>query len=176
MRIISGDLGGRYIEVPRTARLRPTPERVREAWFSAISADVDGAKVMDLYAGSGALGIEALSRGAAHVHFVEKDRKVAGLLRRTLKNLELENRATVIAGSVRSWIGTILEGRDVIPFDIGLADPPYRTGESTRLLEMFRSTPFATQLWLEHEAKPEWDRDSDWRGRYGDTWLSRFRS
>jgi len=173
LRIISGDLGGRYIEVPRRSRIRPTPERVREAWFSALAGDLVGTTVLDLYAGTGILGVEALSRGAAHVHFVEKDRRAAALLRHTLQMLGLQDRGTVITGNARSWIGQRFEGQ-TLAFDIGLADPPYRMGEAGRLLALFHSTRFAGELWIEHEARLEWADVPAWTGRYGDTWLSRF--
>ena len=71
LRIVAGELGGRRIEVPPGRQVRPTGERVREAWFSALGDRIGGSTAIDLFAGSGALGIEALSRGASTVHFVE---------------------------------------------------------------------------------------------------------
>jgi 16S rRNA (guanine966-N2)-methyltransferase len=121
-RIVAGTAGGRRLEVPPTGT-RPTSERVREAMFSALESavDIDGARVLDLYAGSGALGLEALSRGAASATFVETDRKALEVLRRNAATLGLPG-VTVLPGSVES----VLAGPAGAPFDVILADPPYR--------------------------------------------------
>jgi 16S rRNA (guanine966-N2)-methyltransferase len=121
-RIVAGTAGGRRLEVPPKGT-RPTSERVREAMFSALEAAVDlgGARVLDLYAGSGALGLEALSRGAASATFVETDRKALEVLRRNAATLGLPG-VTVLPGSVES----VLAGPAGAPFDVILADPPYR--------------------------------------------------
>lgn len=121
-RIVAGDLGGRRIAVPPRGT-RPTSERVREAMFSAISArlDLEGARVLDCYAGSGALGIEALSRGAAYALFLESDRRAAAVLASNLRSLGLA------AAAVRtSTVEAFAAGpADQQPFDLLVADPPY---------------------------------------------------
>lgn len=101
---------------------RPTSERVREALFSALDSfvDLDGAHVLDLYAGSGALGLEALSRGAAAATFVESDRKALDVLRRNVSTVDLPG-AVVLPGAVESVLATTATE----PFDVVLADPPY---------------------------------------------------
>lgn len=125
-RIIAGRAGGRRIAVP-SAGTRPTSDRVREALFSALAADpgLDGAAVLDLCAGSGALGLEALSRGAAHALFVESDRRAAGMLRRNVAALGLPG-ATVRAASA----ATVLHGPADRAYDVVLVDPPYATADA----------------------------------------------
>lgn len=121
-RIVAGTAGGRRIAVPPRGT-RPTAERVREAIFSAVTARIDlaGTRVLDLYAGSGALGIEALSRGAGHAVFVESDRAAAGVLRRNLANLGLTG-----AGQLRQQpVDAVLAGRPDAGYHLVLADPPY---------------------------------------------------
>jgi 16S rRNA (guanine966-N2)-methyltransferase len=119
MRVIAGTLGGRSLSAPRGLATRPTGDRVREALFS-ILGDVAGASVLDLYAGTGALGIEALSRGAERAVFVESARPALAVLRKNLLSLGLQ--ASVLADPVERALDRILaEG----PFDLVLADPPY---------------------------------------------------
>lgn len=123
-RIVAGRAGGRRLAVPPKGT-RPTSERVREAMFSALQAaiELDGAHVLDLYAGSGALGLEALSRGAASATFVESDRKALDVLRRNADAVGLPG-AVVLPGAVE----TVLAREAPEPFDVVLADPPYATG------------------------------------------------
>ena len=125
-RIIAGRAGGRRIAVP-PAGTRRTSDRVREALFSALTADpgLDGAAVLDLCAGSGALGLEALSRGAAHALFVESDRRAAAVLRRNVADLGLPG-ATVRASSA----GAVLAGPADRAYDVVLVDPPYATPDA----------------------------------------------
>lgn len=120
-RIVAGSVGGRRIGVPARGT-RPTSERVREALFSALEAaiDLDGSRVLDLYAGSGALGLEALSRGAAHATFVETDRRAVQLLRRNISALGFRD-----AEVEQAKAETLLGGTAAAPFDVVLADPPY---------------------------------------------------
>ncbi len=122
MRVIAGTLRGRTLLAPSGAGTRPTADRVREALFS-ILGDIAGARVLDLYAGTGALGIEALSRGAAHATFVEHARPALRILRRNIQSLGLASTTTVLparaerALSAKPW-GTCL-------FDLIFIDPPY---------------------------------------------------
>ncbi len=121
MRVIAGRLGGRRLVAPRGWATRPTSDRVREALFSALG-DLGGARVLDLYAGTGALGIEALSRGAARATFVENARPALAALRENLASLGLDRAAHVVARPVAAGAsGGALAG----PFDLVLADPPY---------------------------------------------------
>jgi len=119
-RIVAGAAGGRRLVVPSTAR--PTTDRVREALFNVLSArvDFDGMRVLDLYAGSGALGLEALSRGASAVLMVESDRRAAEAIARNIAALGLPG-ATVRRGAVGAVLGAEAPG----PMDLVFADPPY---------------------------------------------------
>ena len=122
-RLIAGVAGGRRLKVPRTG-VRPTGDRAREALFNSLGTlvDLDGAAVLDLYAGSGALGLEALSRGAADVLLVESSPGVLPVLRENVAAVGLPG-ARVVAGSVP----TVVAGPPPARFDVVLADPPYAT-------------------------------------------------
>lgn len=111
---------------------RPTSERVREAVFSAVQArcTLNGARVLDLYAGSGALGLEALSRGAGHVRFVESDRRAAAVLRRNVEQLGLGGPGGGAAEVTVATVSAVLQGRPDLPYDVVLADPPYALGDA----------------------------------------------
>ena len=120
LRVVAGSLGGRSIAAPRGRDTRPTSARVREALFS-ILADVGGLRVLDLFAGSGALGIEALSRGAASAVFVERSPAAARVLRANLSSLALD--APVV---VRDAVAFVQDaGRRGDQYDLALLDPPY---------------------------------------------------
>ena len=122
-RLIAGSAGGRRLKVPASG-VRPTGDRAREGLFNSLGSllDLDGARVLDLYAGSGALGLEALSRGAAEVVFVESGPRVLPVLRANVASVGLPG-GRVVAGSVP----TVVAGRAPARFDLVLADPPYAT-------------------------------------------------
>lgn len=121
MRVIAGRLGGRRLLSPRGGDTRPTADRVREALFSSLG-DLTGALVCDLYAGTGALGIEALSRGARRAVFVESARPALAVLRENLASLGLGDAARVVPLPVERALELL---RDDAPFDLALLDPPY---------------------------------------------------
>jgi 16S rRNA (guanine966-N2)-methyltransferase len=122
LRIIAGSLGGRLIEVPEEGT-RPFADRVRQALFAVLEPRLPGAHVLDLCAGSGAAGIEALSRGAASVLFVDLSRRAAEVIRRNLAGLDLVARAEVrVADAGSSAVSLAASGR---VFDLVIADPPY---------------------------------------------------
>jgi 16S rRNA (guanine966-N2)-methyltransferase len=131
LRIIAGELGGRRIRSVERPGLRPTTDRVRESVFSMLGAriDFDGIDVLDLFAGTGALGIEALSRGARRCTFVEKDRRTAMLIEENLRELGLADRSAV---SVRDALAFV--GECDATFDLILADPPYAATTFDRLV------------------------------------------
>ncbi|QCQ91820.1 16S rRNA (guanine(966)-N(2))-methyltransferase RsmD [Rhodococcus sp. SGAir0479] len=124
-RIVAGRAGGRRLKVPASGT-RPTSERVREALFSSLDSriDLEGAAVLDLYAGSGALGLEALSRGAEHVLLVESDAKAAAVVKQNVATVGLPG-AVVRTASVASVVGGTAERE----YDVVLADPPYAVTE-----------------------------------------------
>jgi 16S rRNA (guanine966-N2)-methyltransferase len=117
VRVVAGEFKGRRLAAPRGAGTRPTADRVREALFSMLG-DVAGARVLDLYAGSGALGIEALSRGAASAVFVERDAQAVAAIERNLEPLDVD--ASVARAEAVRWLGRA-EGR----YDLVFCDPPY---------------------------------------------------
>ena len=170
LRVIAGEFGGRRLRAPAGTRTRPTRSAVREAWFNAIAAHLPGACVIDLFAGSGALGIEALSRGARSVRFVESDTRVVNVLRANLEMLELSARTEI----TRMDVFRALESVDSGAYDVALADPPYDAGLAERLLGVWQRRPFAGILCVEHGRDELTDRDADWRRVYGETGLSFF--
>ena len=126
-RIIGGSAGGRRLSTPRGATTRPTSDRVREAMFSAIESwcgSLHGLRFLDLYAGSGAVGLEAWSRGAGIVTLVESDRRTAALVSDNARAIGFL-RAHVVAGAV----GTTLRRPPSAPYDVAFLDPPYPLGE-----------------------------------------------
>lgn len=123
MRVIAGTAGGVPLFVPKTG-LRPTMDQVRAAIFSALGERVVGARVLDLFAGTGALGIEALSRGAAAVVFVESERRAVETIRRNLEKTRLAGPAATVLGA--EVFAVLARGWGVAgPFDLVFADPPY---------------------------------------------------
>jgi 16S rRNA (guanine966-N2)-methyltransferase len=169
MRIVAGTWGGRTIQAPPGRGTRPTTDRVREAWMSIVSPELPGARVLDLFAGSGALGLEALSRGASHCTFVEQDAKALAILKANVKALGAEDRTDAFRTDALKFAA----GLDAGAFDVAFADPPYAKGFARGLAETFAATPFAALLCIEHGKD---DVLPDLAGarsrRYGDTWLT----
>jgi 16S rRNA (guanine966-N2)-methyltransferase len=165
MRVVAGALRGRRIEAPPGNDTRPTTDKVREAVFNALgSLDlVRDATVADLYAGSGALGIEALSRGAAHVTFVERDRTALRTLRDNLRTLELDDVSTVVAGDA------LVMGRN-LDVDVVLADPPYGFDRWADLLATTRAAFVVAESGREIDPIPGWAASRS--RRYGRTWVT----
>jgi 16S rRNA (guanine966-N2)-methyltransferase len=130
MRVIAGEAKGRRLTGIRAGRLRPTTDRVREALFSALGEQVVGATVLDLYAGSGALGIEALSRGAASAVFVDADPTAVAAIRSNLALTKLGERATVVRTRAEAFVSTWVGER----FDVVVMDPPYAQGAPVDVL------------------------------------------
>ena len=122
MRVIAGSAGGIPLACPRSGDVRPTMDQVRGAIFSSLAERVPGARVLDLFAGAGGLGIEALSRGAREATFVESDHRVAASIRANLEKTRLAARATVICRDAFAFLQ-----EQPAPFDLILADPPYTT-------------------------------------------------
>jgi 16S rRNA (guanine(966)-N(2))-methyltransferase RsmD len=178
MRVVAGRLGGRKLVAPRGETTRPTIDRVREALFSVLGA-LEGARVLDLYAGTGALGIEALSRGAATAVFVESDRAALAALETNLKALALGAEARVFPLAVERALARVAEAG---PYDLVFADPPYADVErAARNLDVLAERGALGQgAWivLEH-ARKDTPKPSalvlDETRLYGDTALSLFR-
>lgn len=178
LRIVAGEWRGRRIVVPE-AQVRPTSDRVREAWMSIVGPSIDGARVIDLCAGSGALGLEALSRGAAHCDFVDRDPAVLKTLRKNIATLGAEERATVHRADVVEFLEDV-EGAGG-PWDLAFSDPPYKQKVARTLVERWLAAPFATIFGVEHEAElvlPDADTDARAADRrvYGGTAITLFRT
>ena len=169
MRIIAGEWGGRRLTAPVGRRTRPTSDRLREAWMSAMGGTFDGLRVADLFAGSGALGLECLSRGAATCTFVEKATSALRSLETNVEALGAGDRSTVVRADVLTW----LDGPELPTFDLALADPPYARGWAAALAERWLRAPFSRELWIEHRADEPLPSAPEVRQRrYGDTLLS----
>jgi 16S rRNA (guanine966-N2)-methyltransferase len=163
MRIVAGELGGRRLRIPKDGRVRPTADRVREAWMSIMGQELRNARVLDLFAGSGALGLEALSRGAAEAIFVELSPASLEALRANIVTLGVGERATVHRVDALRYA----EWLDAGTFDLAFADPPYASDAADRLVALFRRHPFARILSVEHPAARRVQGDET--RRYGDT-------
>lgn len=176
MRVIAGAAKGRRLEAPTGRGTRPTADRVREALFSSLQLRLPGARVADLYAGSGALGIEALSRGAATATFVERSRSAYATIRHNLEVTGLAEDAAVLVSSVRAALRDELPGG---PFDIVLLDPPYDVDPHAlgEVLELVAGTLAADAIVIvegsRRAADPRWPRSlrPGRTRRYGDTVL-----
>ena len=166
MRIVAGEFGGRRLVAPSDARVRPTSDRVREAWMSIVGEAIPGARVLDLFAGSGALGLEALSRGANLAEFVELGAASIKALGVNIEALGVGPRCRIHKGDALRLAGTLQPGA----FDLAFADPPYAHDAAADLVALFRRTPFARILSVEHRAALALPGD-DTR-RYGDTALT----
>ena len=128
VRIIAGQWRSRVIHFPASIELRPTPDRVRETLLNWLGQQLDGLECVDLFAGSGALGFEALSRGAARVVMLERDRRVAAALRESARVLAAEG-AQVVEADAMAWLA-----RGGERFDVAFVDPPYASGLAAKAL------------------------------------------
>lgn len=153
MRIIAGTAGGLLLESPEGEDVRPTYDRVKEAWFSSLQPRLRGARVLDAFAGSGALGLEARSRGAAEVVCIERDAETAALIERNMQHTGLEVR--LVVGSVPGVLGGFLGD---LSFDVVLLDPPYDLGRDD-LHEVLAAVAAVTapggEVWLEAASRAE---------------------
>ena len=146
MRIVGGTLAGRDLTSPNDFRVRPTAEHVRAATLDALRDDVAGARVLDLFAGTGALGLEALSRGARSADFVETRPASLHALRANVAALRVRDRSRIFKRDALPFAAALLPGS----YDIVFADPPYGSRMLDRVLERWRERPFAPVLVLEH--------------------------
>ena len=165
LRIIAGQWKGHSLRPLKGRDVRPTTDRVREAWMSALGSRLHDASVLDLFSGSGALGLEALSRGARSVTCVEQARKSLDVIRANVDQLRARDECVVVGDDVFRFLSRL-----TVPADLALADPPYSTGAACRLVELFREQPFANELWLEHPFREELPLPPGVKTRrYGDT-------
>lgn len=156
VRIIAGKWRSRIVKFPAAAQLRPTPDRVRETLFNWLGQRLDGLACLDLFAGSGALGFEALSRGAARVVMVERDRAVAAALRESARSLAASE-VQIVEGDALGYLRTGTER-----FDVAFVDPPYASDLAARALEALpaRLNPGA-RVYVESATPPA--AEAPWR-------------
>jgi 16S rRNA (guanine966-N2)-methyltransferase len=171
MRIVAGRWRGRRIKAPAGTRVRPTADRVREAWMSIVTPWLVDARVLDLFAGSGALGLEALSRGAAQCEFVEIAPRSLAVLRENIDLLGAGD-AAIVRRADALRVATSL---DANAFDVAFADPPYDLGVATQLADVWLANPFASLLGIEHRTNEKLP-GSGRTYTYGDTAVTIFRT
>jgi 16S rRNA (guanine966-N2)-methyltransferase len=181
MRIIGGEARGRIIRLPAGSHIRPTADRVKESLFNILHS-VEGSSFLDLFAGSGNVGLEALSRGARFATFVEKDLRLVRTLEESLVHLGFATRAEVIPADAERGLGRLVQKGN--RFDIIFADPPYDQGLVLSTLVCPDIRKALTEngiIVLQHSAreKPEGFQAQPWvvadQRRYGDTVLSFLR-
>jgi 16S rRNA (guanine966-N2)-methyltransferase len=150
VRIVAGTWRSRRLEAPADERARPTTDFVREAWMAILGERLRGARVVDLFAGSGAMGLEALSRGAASCDFVELFQPNLDALGRNIAALGATGCQLHRADALR-FAGKV----EPLAYDVAFADPPYTTGHAARIAALFRRRPFARILGVEHHQREE---------------------
>jgi 16S rRNA (guanine966-N2)-methyltransferase len=154
MRIVKGKFGGRDLVSPNDDRVRPTAEHVRAAMLDALEPDLAGARILDLFAGTGALGIEAISRGAARADFVETRPSSLHALRANVALFRLRDRTRIFKRDALPFAGALLEDA----YDIAFADPPYGSRMLDRVLDDWRARRFSRILAVEHAASHDLPR------------------
>ena len=172
MRVVAGRWRGRALRAPKDDRVRPTADKVRQAWLNILRGVVPGARVLDLFAGSGALGIEALSQGAASCDFVELNPPSLRALGENLAALGVPDGAATVrrADAVR-----FVEALAPLAYDVAFADPPYATDAAQRVAEHWARVPFAAVLGVEHSSRAAMPPGGETR-RYGTTAVTFYRA
>ena len=171
MRIVAGQWRGRRLVAPAGEIVRPTADRVREAWMSIVSPWLPDARVLDLFAGSGALGIEALSRGAASADLVETALPSLKAIQANVEAVGAGEAARVHRIDAIKFI-TALEPH---AFDVAFADPPYDKGLAAQVAELWLATPFADLIGIEHRAFERMPGGGEKR-KYGGTAITFYRA
>jgi len=170
MRIVKGRFAGRDLVSPNDARVRPTAEHVRDALLDLLDADLRDARVLDLFAGTGALGLEAMSRGAARVDFVETRPSSLHALRANVALLRLRERTRIFKRDALPFAGAL--GDDA--YDVAFADPPYASRMLDRVIDTWTAKRFSRVLAVEHAAAHELPR-AHTRRTFDDTTVSIYR-
>lgn len=170
MRIVAGRWAGRHLTSP-SGRVRPTAEEVRDAWLTGLEGELAGARVLELYAGTGALGLEALSRGAKRCDFVENNPSALHALKANVAALRVRDRTRIFDRDALRFI-------DRVPpqgYDIAFADPPYGSRQLDRLVGRWVEHPFSTILTVEHATGHELPPGGRSR-RFAETSVTTYRS
>lgn len=170
MRIVAGRWRGRRLVTPKGDEVRPTADRVREAWMSIVQPQLPGARVLDLFAGSGALGLEAISRGAEHADLVERAAPSLRAIASNVESLGASEQVTVHRSDALRFLA------DLAPhaYDVAFADPPYDKGLATEIANAWLATPFADLIGIEHRIHEKLPPGGETR-RYGGTGVTFFR-
>ena len=145
VRIVAGKFAGRWLTSPG-ARVRPTAEPLRDAWLRLLEGELEDARVLDLFAGSGALGLEALSRGAKTADFVESGAESLHALKANVAALKVQPRTRIFKKDAIPFAAAL----DALRYDIAFADPPYGSRKLDRIVETWLERPFARVLSIEH--------------------------
>ncbi len=151
VRIISGRFGGRKIDAPDNDRTHPMGERIRNALFNSIGQEIAGKEILDVFAGTGSIGLEALSRGARHVTFVERDRLAQKILAKNIISLGAEEQTAIIRTSAANWLATKAD----VSFDIIFADPPYHDPQFSTASKLFGLLKPGGLMVLSHPGRGE---------------------
>ena len=172
MRIIAGKWRGRRIDAPKGDAVRPTGDRVREAWMSIVNPWLAGARILDLFSGSGALGLEALSRGAEVVDFVETAPKSLAMIKANAEMLgAAAGQAVLHRVDALRFIATL----EPHAYDVAFVDPPYDQGTATKVAERWLESPFADILGVEHRFNEHLPGEGE-RRKYGGTVITFYRT
>lgn len=174
MRIVGGRWAGRDLTSPPDARVRPTAEGVRAALLDLLRDELPGARILDLFAGTGALGLEALSRGAERADFVETRPSSLHALRANVAALHVRERTRIFKRDAIPFAAALEAG----VYDVGFADPPYGSRMAERVIESWLQRPFARVLAVEHQAGQALpaSRGAVSRHRFGDTEVTVYRA
>ena len=143
LRLTGGEFRGRSIQTPGHGLTRPTQAKLRQALFNSLQTVIADARLLDLFAGAGTLGFEALSRGASHVTFVESNRTTARMIEKNAATLGVQDRIKIIVDSVESVWSRV---KGIAPYDLVLADPPYAGGWEMKLLSDVAKYPWGQLL------------------------------
>jgi 16S rRNA (guanine966-N2)-methyltransferase len=171
VRVVGGKLAGRDLTSPADGRVRPTAEPVRAALLDYLAGEIGGTRVLDLFAGTGALGIEALSRGAASADFVEFRPASLHALRANVAGLRLRERSRIFKRDAFQFIATLEPGA----YQVAFADPPYGTRLVDRVVAGWQEAPFAATLAVEHPRGHQLPRGVH-RATFGDSAITVYRS
>jgi 16S rRNA (guanine966-N2)-methyltransferase len=171
LRIVVGKFAGRDLTSPNDARVRPTAEHVRAAMLDMLAADVNDARVLDLFAGTGALGLEALSRGARSADFVETRPSSLHALRANVATLRLRDRTRIFKRDALPFAAAL----EAEAYDVAFADPPYQSRMLDRLIETWQARRFSRVLAVEHAHAHELPRGTA-RRVFDDTVVTIYRA
>ncbi len=151
VRLIAGKYGGRTLDAPDRRSTHAMSERVRNAMFNSIGEEIKGARVLDAFAGSGSIGLEALSRGAKEVVFIERDAIASKIIAKNIKLLGVEKNTTIIRTTVSNWLETATTGE----FDIIFADPPYHDTQFSTVERVMGLLKVTALMVLSHPGRSE---------------------